>query len=82
MIKVTARMMQAARRAEVNFYRIMPADPGQYILTPDSVLKAMLQAAVATIPYAGDAKAGTLPAASMIKRRSVLLAPKPRRRGG
>jgi hypothetical protein len=49
-MRVTAQMIQAARRAEYDhFNKGRTAADGRFIPTPDAIIRAMLEAALATV---------------------------------
>lgn len=72
-MKVTPAMMQAARRAEYDFFnRGRTVKDGRFIPTPDAVIRAMLEAVLSTLtpPPATSAEAE--------KKTNIVTARRPR----
>jgi hypothetical protein len=66
-VKVTLEMIEAARRAEYDYYQKgRQIGAGRFIPTPDPVIKAMLEAAFREVP--DDVAASVKPAAIVTAR--------------
>lgn len=84
-MRVTKEMIDAARRAEYDYYqRGRAAGSGRFIGTPDQVIKAMLEAALKTLepspePEMEPGPTNAAPAKPRLQRR-VVTAYAPRRK--
>jgi hypothetical protein len=72
-VRITLEMIEAARRAEYDYYqRGRALGAGRFIPTPDAVIRAMLEAAFQEVP--DEVAAAAKPAAIVTARK-----PRPRR---